>query len=387
MRIKSSIFFILCLALLICSACEEPVSQSKFEDTTKLWPAADSTGEKVGYINEYGEMVIPAQYQKAYFFSCGMAKVITFDKQIQFIDKQGKVVYTLPEYTGCDDYFYNGYIRYYQYNMYGRIPQCGLFDKNFKDVIPFGFLEVGNMSKEGLVATGVGYFNTNGERVLTFNADTFDIYNGTIYTYGDFCDGVAVVNLMCMNDGVSHGRVCAINTSGEWIIDTVYIQLRSLGGGLLAYMDSTALWGLIDTHNNIVTEPKYYDVGVFEDNDLLAVGCQYGQWGYVDHTGTMKIEPRFRYCEPFHEGVAWVADENYFYSLIDTNGNVLINLDRGVYPTMDFHNGMTCITDYNTYVNKYIDKDNNVIYSWNAKEGYGFYPRLIPSRFPKNEHN
>ena len=61
MRIKSAAFLIVCLALWMFNACEEPVSQNKFVDTTKLWPAADSTGERFGFINEKGEMVIPAQ--------------------------------------------------------------------------------------------------------------------------------------------------------------------------------------------------------------------------------------------------------------------------------------------------------------------------------------
>ena len=307
MKTKLYIISTLCVVLFICSACEEPLSPNKYADKTNLWPAAEPTGEKVGYINEKGEMVIPAQYKKAYFFSGGMAKVVTFENQIQFINTKGEVVHTLPENLYCDDYFINGYIRYYQY-MWDRVPPSGLWDANFNDVIPFGFLRVGNMSKEGLVATGVGYFNKNGERVLTFNADTFDIYNGIIYDYGDFRDGAAVIYLTCNNNGHSYGRVGAINTKGEWVVDTIYINLKSVGGGLIAFADSTTLWGLMDTQGNKLTEPTFYEVGEFEDGDLLPVRNNNG-WGYVDHTGTIKIEPIYAYCEPFHEGVAWVSPD------------------------------------------------------------------------------
>ena len=384
MKTKSFVFCCLCIVLLICNACEEPLSQNKYEDNTKLWPAADSIGEKVGYINEKGEMVIPAQFKNAYFFSCGMAKVITFDDQIQFINKKGEIVYTLPEYMGCDDYFFNEYIRYYEYTMYGRMPQRGLWDKNFNDVIPFGFLLLGNMSKEGLVATGVGYFNKKGERVLTFNADTLDIYNGTIYTYGDFCDGAAVIRLTCNNNGISYGRVCAINTKGEWVVDTIYNDLKSIGNGLIAYSDySTGKLGLLDTYGNKVTEPMFHEVGVFEDNDLLPVRIGV-KFGYVDKTGTIKIEPQYDYCASFHEGVAWVSTDEFNYSLIDMSGKVLINLELGIYPLTNCHNGLMAIAGAGCE-NKYIDKNNNVIYSWDAKNGHGFYPKLQPSRFPKNE--
>lgn len=376
MKTKLYILSTLCVALFICSACEEPLSPDKHTDKTKLWPAADPSGEKVGYINENGDMVIPAQYKKAYFFSGGMAKVLTFDNHLQFINRKGEVVNTLPENLYCDDYFQNGYIRYYQSAM-GRMSDCGLWDSNFKDVIPFGYLRVGNMSKEGLVATGVGYFNKNGERVLTFNADTFDIYNGIIYDYGDFRDGAAVIHLQCHKNNLIYSITGAINTKGEWVVDTMYYDLKSVGGDLIAYPDTTGLWGLMDTQGNKVTEPVFNEVGEFGDGNLLPVRNNNG-WGYVDHTGTIKIEPIYAYCEPFHEGVAWVSPEQNYYSLIDTSGKVLINLERGVWPVTDCHNGLMAIADYINYENKYIDKNNHVIYSWDAKEGYGFYPSLLP---------
>lgn len=376
MKTKLFILCTICVALFMFCACEEPISPNKYADKTNLWPAADPTGEKVGYINEKGEMVIPAQYKKAYFFSGGMAKVVTFENQIQFINTKGEVVHTLPENLYCDDYFINGYIRYYQY-MWDRVPPCGLWDNNFNDVIPFGFLSVGNMSKEGLVATGVGYFNKNGERVLTFNADTFDIYNGIIYDYGDFRDGAAVIHLQCIKNGFMYGRAGAINTRGEWVVDTMYYDLKSVGGGLIAYPDTTGLWGLMDTQGNKVTEPVFNEVGEFGDGDLLPVRNNNG-WGYVDHTGTIKIEPIYAYCEPFHDGVAWVSPERDYYSLIDTSGKVLINLERGVWPVTACHNGLLAIADYINHVNKYIDKNNNVIYTWDAKDGHGFYPSFLP---------
>lgn len=382
MKTKLYILSTLCVALFICSACEEPLSPDKHTDKTKLWPAADPSGEKVGYINENGDMVIPAQYKKAYFFSGGMAKVLTFDNRLQFINRKGEVVNTLPENINCDNYFQNGYIRYYEYMM-GRVSGCGLWDSNFKDVIPFGYLRVGNMSKEGLVATGVGYFNKNGERVLTFNADTFDIYNGIIYDYGDFCDGAAVIHLQCHKNNLIYSRAGAINTKGEWVVDTMYYDLKSVGGGLIAYPDTTGLWGLMDTQGNKVTEPIFTTMDHFADDNLLPVLYQ-GKWGYVDHTGTIKIEPIYAYCEPFHEGVAWVSPELNYYSLIDTSGKVLINLERGVWPVTDCHNGLMAIADYINYENKYIDKNNNVIYTWDAKDGLGFYPVLLP---PSNRNN
>ena len=99
----------------------------------------------------------------------------------------------------------------------------------------------------------------------------------------------------------------------------------------------------------------------------------------MDKTGTIRIEPAgANYCEPFHEGVAWVNHVDY-YSLIDTAGNILFDLDRGVQPMSVCHNGLMFITNYSS-VNKYIDKNNNVIYSWDTKKGDGYYPVLKMKR-------
>ncbi len=391
MKTKLFIFCALCAALLICNACEDPVSQNYYEDTTKLWPAGDSIGEKYGYINEKGEMVIQPQFASANFFCNGVAKVRTLDYHIQFINKKGEVVFTLPEQHDCDTYFYNGYLRFYEYYMasLGIPDKYGLYDSNFNVVLPNIFLKIGYMSKEGLVAAGAGYYNKKGELALTLDTDTFDLSSmtGTVYEYGDFCDGVAVVKVLRYNKGHISSTVGAINTRGEWVIDTTsYSDLRSIGGGLLAYTNNHVLYGLIDTYGNKVTEPVFSMVGHFEDNDLLPVNMSdlLGKAGYVDKTGTFRIAQQFYYCEPFFEGVAWVNNLDGIYSLIDTKGNVLFTLEQGEMPSGGCHNGLMCIRNYTNKVVKYIDKNNKVIYSWKMKGSAASCPGVPPARFPKN---
>lgn len=390
MKTKLFIFCALCAALLICNACEDPVSQNYYEDTTKLWPAGDSIGEKYGYINEKGEMVIQPQFASANFFCNGVAKVRTLDYHIQFINKKGEVVFTLPEWYECDTYFYNGYLSFYKYfpRSLGIADKYGLYDSNFNVVLPNIFLKIGYMSKEGLVAAGAGYYNKKGELALTLATDTFDLSSmtGTVYKYGDFCDGVAVVQVSRYNKGHISSTVGAINTKGEWVIDTTsYANLFPVGGGLLAYTNNYYDYGLVDTRGNKVTEPVFAWVGNFEDNDLLPVGFgNTGKAGYVDRTGTTRIETQFYYCAPFFEGVAWVNNLDGIYSLIDTEGNVLFTLEQGEMPSGGCHNGLMCIRNYTNKVVKYIDKDNKVIYSWKTKGSASSSPSAPPVLFPKS---
>ena len=404
MKTKSFIFCSLCVVLLICNACEEPLSQNKYNDNTKLWPAFDPASSKVGYINEKGEMVIPAQFKRAYFFCDGVANVFTPDDKTQFIDTKGNVVYTLPEGEVCDTYFYNGCLKFNKSlpSSYDIAPKSGLYDRHFNVVLPDNFRDLGAMSKEGLVATEYGYFNKKGELALTFDTVTFDVHAKSFitYNYGDFYDGVAEVSVSRYNNGHLSSTLGAINTKGEWVIDTTtYMELRPVGGGLLAYRTAINYdkYGLMDTHGNKVTEPIFAGVQNFEDNDLLPVCREHGKWGYVDKTGTMRIEPKFHWGEPFHEGVAWAwdaDDSNTNYYLIDTHGNILIDFGMDVMPRTCLHNGLIGIEVIdrvnNKNVFKYIDKNNHTIYSWErdpAKQETLMTHLLLPSRVPPTINN
>ena len=424
MKTKSFVFCCLCIVLLICNACEEPMIQNKYNDNTKLWPAYDSISSKMGYINEKGEMVIPPQFKSAGIFINGLATVWASDpnaQSAQFIDTKGNVVYTVGEEV-FDSHFYNGYLKFHKYfpPSYDIAPKYGLYDSNFNVVLPDMYKRLGNMSKEGLVATEYGYYNKKGELALTLNADTSDVNatNEIVYSYGDFCDGVAVINITRYKKGQhTTYSVGAINTKGEWVIDTtLYRDLRSVGGGLLAYMDTTSisnglypLLGLMDTHGNKLTEPIFLDVKNFEDDNLLPAACvkyneygEYSQWGYVDKTGTIRIEPQFIYCEPFHEGVAWACKSKICeegdgiendYCLIDTQGNILIDFGKDVMPCTCSHNGLIGVEVIDRVnkknIFKYIDKNNNTIYSWehdyDKPETLVIPYLMLPSRVPKNE--
>ena len=100
-------------SLLMLTCCNGLVSQTPDEDTTMLWPAADSTG-LWGFINDKGRMVIPAKYGRTYGFSGGLAKVVIaedgqplpayygyqaniFKYKQAFVNTKGKIVYTLPD--------------------------------------------------------------------------------------------------------------------------------------------------------------------------------------------------------------------------------------------------------------------------------------------------
>ena len=376
MKTKSFVFCCLCIVLLICNACENPFSNTPDEDTTMLWPASDSTG-LWGYINEKGEMVIPAQFDYASGFSCGKAKVRFDYSRFAYIDKHGNKIHTFSEMEEGDDYFYYGCCRLYKYMGHPmRSQPVAMLDDNFNIIFQtdYFYYFLNPMTKDGLAFADFRYYNKRGEIVFPKENDSTHYY----YREGiDFCDGIAVVIPYWKDkDGFLHYINGAINTKGDFVIDTAYYFLQSVGCNRLVYQlekeeytYSYPLLGLMDTEGNIITEPfieKAY-ISFFGDGDLMPVYSN-GKNGYIDKNGTWQIPAQYDRAYPFYEGVAWVLNREDGWKLIDLKGNVVLALDDvNKSPNGMFHNGLCLIWDSTNRQNMYINKQGEVIYSWTAK--------------------
>lgn len=387
MKIKLFILCTLCVALFMFCACEEPLSLNKFDDKTKLWPAADSTGEKFGFINEKGEMVIPAQYYTAYHFSGGVAAVVTMDNRVQFINKKGEVVFTLPAGYNCDPYTCNGGRLFWNNLSYG------MYDENFNVIIPDRYnRKLGPMSKEGLAYflkfDGEGFYNRKGEVVLYNPYDSItrqpEQFN---YEEDGFHEGRAIVGSRNMVYG-------AINTHGDLVIDTIYSRLVYAGNGLFAYQllgGDYNFWGLLDIDGNKLTEQVLHQIYIDSegDNGLVPIGDENRYLCYVDRTGTKVIQTSFYgYGYSFHEGAAWVyiydpSDHTAGYVLLDESGNILWKIENDGRFLSVLHNGLCAIVEDD--IVKYVDKNKNCVYSW-KRAGYSPFDR--PFYMPAiNENN
>ena len=401
----AAVAMIVMLAGTILTGCNEPFSQTPEEDTTMLWPAADSTGYW-GFINEKGEMVIPAKYDRTYGFSGGVAQVYidvdgeplrstgyqvpTLGPQHAFINKKGEVVYTLPEGQGFNDhYFYYGCCRF------GDLHKTGMMGNHFSTILaPMDnsvFAPFGPMTKDGLATSILGYFNKKGDVVIPRLIKGVD---GYIYEYcKDFCDGIAVIGYYRDNYNI-YG---AINTKGELVIDTIYPYLQSVGNDRLLYKLKDSDWtyaGLMDTQGNIITEQNIYLEGenFFGDGGLMPVRNNQGLYGYIDKNGIVQIPYQYAYADPFYGEYAWVwksttmsiksteVDVN-LYCIINLQGEVVLSMDTwdkmpASLISSGVHNELCLVVDtenprLNVY--KYINLKGEVIYSWSEKtnrQGY-----------------
>jgi len=119
----------------------------------------------------------------------------------------------------------------------------------------------------------------------------------------------------------------AINNKGEIIITLQEARLvKIFKEGLSAYYISDSNgkeWGFIDKTGKIKINPQFSITGNF-NNGKCAVANQNGKWGYIDTEGKLVINYQFDSAGEFVDGKAVVASGDKT-GLIDENGKYLIN--------------------------------------------------------------
>jgi len=229
-------------------------------------------GEKWGYMNAQGKMVIPAKYDDAYDFndgfasakagekyfvldtkgneyavnapgigdmkgfSEGLAPYRTADKKFGFIGDDGKVVIE-PQFLAVG-YFKNGLA--WAKNADEKI---GFINIKGEWVIKPQFKTAKHFDKESGLARveadgGWGYVNKSGEMMFVKGAES----------WGDFSEGLA--------DGESKGKKGFYNSKGEWVIKPEYDDVRDFKNGF-ASVRKGEKWGVIDKTGKLVIEPKF----------------------------------------------------------------------------------------------------------------------------------
>ena len=116
-------------------------------------------------------------------------------------------------------------------------------------------------------------------------------------------------------------------------------------------------WGYIDNTGTIKIQPQYDSAQPFSES--LAVVRLDGKWGYIDTSGTTVVQPQFDDAHPFSDGLAAVArfsGGGPLFGYIDTTGALVIPM-RYAFPS-DFSEGlcMVVVEENGTQTSGYIDK-------------------------------
>ena len=218
--------------------------------------------EKRGYFNRFtGEVVIPAQYEKAWVFSEGLACVMERG-MLHFIDHKGQTVWekVFPYVHDIDEHcFHNGLCV-----MMGDNGSIGFIDRqgNWKvdpeydgaDYVSNGFWKVWDEDE------GYGLLNVEGEIVLPVMYDYVSIHEGdsSIYvTRHDHVDQVLDFDMNIINS-------CNFSEVEKMEYDTDEYDeegiLKSATAKCLRYRNTDWYYGLMDRSGNMVTLPLYSDI-------------------------------------------------------------------------------------------------------------------------------
>lgn len=338
---KTFLFAIMAVFTLAFIACEGGSNPETKQ--TKLFPAMDATGDKWGYINEKGEMVLPAIYDQAGAFSCGYALVAT-GYNSYFIDEQGNK--QEATFDSAVPFYYN-YAVVFLNNGFGLLSNS--FDLTIEPVME----RLGDMGDNGLLcakrqgSTKWEYVDANGETKIEAQFDGAD----------NFKAGMAIVYV---------GSQCGtIDKNGEYIIEpSSQLGLTNMGEGLLAnYNFDAQKWEVLNKNGEAITQPIYDDIRDVSDG-LIAVSGGNNTCGHINTKGEVVIPQQYAQVTSFSEGYAWAAESHYSaFMCIDKKNNVVFTLEKGEKPISTFRCGLALVETANGY--KYVGTEGQTIYEWN----------------------
>lgn len=126
--------------------------------------------------------------------------------------------------------------------------------------------------------------------------------------------------------GRSRGRSTLFDLQGKVIVPPLYSWIGQWGEGILPFIQGTE-YGFLDTTMEVLIEPQYKKAASFSDG-LAPVRTHL--WGYINPANEMVIEPQFLVAEAFDKGVARVAIQgerrsDRLWGLIDPSGKYLFD--------------------------------------------------------------
>jgi len=276
-----------------------------------LISTSDEDGEKQGFLDKTGRMVIPATFDAVMtecstpaFFNEGLAHLYDYESGKSIvIDKKGKTVF---ECDGRIQDFHEGLAAVWR-NTSDREDEYefryGFVDKNGDEAIPFIFNRVGDFS-DGLCWAETddkcGFINHNGEFVLTDDYQTIVLYEDYECEEFELCpsfsEGLAWV---CNKDG----KFGYIDKKGK-----VVIPFRYKPG----YDDEAELYDeqpCFDFHGGLAR--------IWDNKTRL--------FGFIDRKGKEVFPCQFETAEDVSEGVALISRDGE-YGFIDAKGNCTLDL-------------------------------------------------------------
>jgi hypothetical protein len=228
-------------------------------------------GEKWGYRDAIGKVIVRAKYKFAYTFSEGLAMVS--NKKVGFIDKTGKEVIPL-KYDAASRFYEDGLA---MVKLNGKV---GFIDKTGKGVIPLKYDAADNFNKYGLARVKLngkyGFIDKTGKDVIPPKYDKVTQENNLIR-----------VEL--------NGKAGFVDTTGVEIIPLKYDKVEQDHGLIRIMLNGKS--GFVDKTGVEIIPLKYDYISKWKPSsnkdEYRADVWENGKYGEIDDSG--KITVPFRY--------------------------------------------------------------------------------------------
>jgi len=266
-----------------------------------LWPVQQ--GEKWGYIDRTGRVVIPCKFTAAAGFSEGLAAA-GIKERFGYIDKTGQFV-----------------IR----------PQ---FVAGYAFASGMALVETGEFKQNRYHMHELGYINRSGKLVIRCPPlDTKSLFVSYKELY--FSEGLVAVE--------HKDRLGYMDETGKMVIPPAYNNAQAFAEGLAA-VSQHGKYGYLDKAGKVAIPLQFKDADPFHEG-LAAVTFADDQQGYIDRSGQPAIvAAAFDTGRPFSQGLAAARDKNNKYGFIDRTGNWVIQpqYDR----VGDFSEGLAAVEQF-----------------------------------------
>lgn len=249
---------------------------------------------KWGYIDAKGNMVLPARYESAGFFSDGLAKISVINERNEylygFINEAGKEIIP-PKFVAVSD-FIGGVARIKIKDKYALLlPDGTISTKADFDYIYPATNNVSIFQKN----SKYGYIDNSGK-----------IISEAIFDRAfNFFDGMALVG----RKDRSKFYYGFMNTNGQIIVPLEYQGARSFSDGIGALFNGKN-WYYIDKQGKSIFERSFNAIGSFYEG-VARVQIN-NEWGYINKAGELIIPPIYKIADDFHKGFAIVGDGAYY---------------------------------------------------------------------------
>ena len=300
----------------------------------QVFRAAVRQNGRWGYVDNKGTIVIPPNFDRAYDFGGGAARVKN-NGEWCYIDQNGRLLQISPRIDVWRD-FTEGMGTVRENDLWGFIGTTGDFAIQPRFSYAKEFSEGLGVVRDG---KRWGYVNTNGQIVIQcvyddtrpfsngialvngnrngwhyINKDGQKLNTPPLREYKDFSDGYARVL-----DGKLWGY---IDSNGQWAINPQFEEAFDFNDGV-AVVRTGGLWNIINKSGQMIGQPTYTD-GLKEFSHGLAAVESNGYWGYINPQGQWIINPNFDVAKNFKNGFARVRDTNGKWGFIDTRGNYVV---------------------------------------------------------------